>query len=151
MRLTTHVPLLLRSSKRARSCAPSWGGTKALLQRHKFRNSHCGEHSLMWCVVWKMATTSQIAWLCLLRPSCWFLGLLILRPWRWRRHFPAKYLLTFNGLHSVIFPKIEFYVTSQPGSSRMSNADCYKESFWIVSTARKKRRNGRIWKNCRRK
>jgi hypothetical protein len=43
--------------------------------------------------------------------SCWSLARLILLPWRWRRHIPPKYLLTLNGLQSVIFQNIEFFLT----------------------------------------
>jgi hypothetical protein len=37
--------------------------------------------------------------------SCWFLAWLILRRWRWSRHFPLKYWLTFSFLHNGIFQK----------------------------------------------
>jgi hypothetical protein len=37
--------------------------------------------------------------------SRWFLARLILRPWRWRRHVPLKSLLTFKGLHGIIYRK----------------------------------------------
>jgi hypothetical protein len=37
------------------------------------------------------------------------LAWLILRPCRWRRHVPPKCPLTFSGLHSVIYQKIEFF------------------------------------------
>jgi hypothetical protein len=40
-----------------------------------------------------------------------FLSRIILRPWRWRRHFLPKCRLMFNGLHSVIYQKIEIFVT----------------------------------------
>jgi hypothetical protein len=36
--------------------------------------------------------------------SRWHLAWLIL-PWRWRRYVPPKRLLTFSGLHGVIFQK----------------------------------------------
>jgi hypothetical protein len=39
--------------------------------------------------------------------SCWFLTSLILQPWRWRQYIPPKCYLFFNGLHNVIFQKIE--------------------------------------------
>jgi hypothetical protein len=41
--------------------------------------------------------------------SRWFLGRLILRPWKWRRHVPPKHRLTFNGLYGVISQKIELH------------------------------------------
>jgi hypothetical protein len=34
-----------------------------------------------------------------------------LPPWRWRRHIPPKRRLTFNGLHGVIFKKIQLFLT----------------------------------------
>jgi hypothetical protein len=37
-----------------------------------------------------------------LSASCWVVALLVMRPWRWRRHIPPKRLLNFNGLHRVI-------------------------------------------------
>jgi hypothetical protein len=43
---------------------------------------------------------------CLL-PLGWFLALLIFLPWRCRRHFPSKCRLAFDGLHGVIFEKID--------------------------------------------
>jgi hypothetical protein len=39
--------------------------------------------------------------------SRWFLALLIHRPWIWRRYFPPKPRVTFNGLHGVISQKTE--------------------------------------------
>jgi hypothetical protein len=39
----------------------------------------------------------------------WFLAWLIIRPWRWRRNVPPKRRFTFNGLHGVIFQKIEHF------------------------------------------
>jgi hypothetical protein len=41
--------------------------------------------------------------------SRWFLDLLILRPWRWRRYVLPKCQLTFNGLHGVISQKIVLF------------------------------------------
>jgi hypothetical protein len=49
--------------------------------------------------------------LCLLPASCWFIAWLIFRPRRWRRNFPGKRRLTFNGLHGVISQK-ELFVTT---------------------------------------
>jgi hypothetical protein len=48
-------------------------------------------------------------------PAClllsrWFLARLILRPCRWRRHFPPKSRLAFNGLHGVLSQKIEIFI-----------------------------------------
>jgi hypothetical protein len=37
------------------------------------------------------------------------LARLILRSWRWRRHVPPKFQLTFNGLHGAISQKIVPY------------------------------------------
>jgi hypothetical protein len=62
--------------------------------------------------------------------SLWSLVLLILRPWRWRRHVPLKRRLTFNGLHDVISQKIE-----------LSNKYRVVVSFYYV-------RYHRIWKTC---
>jgi hypothetical protein len=45
----------------------------------------------------------------LLPVSWWFLAWLILWPWRWRRHFPPKRQLTFNGLHGIISQKISLH------------------------------------------
>jgi hypothetical protein len=41
--------------------------------------------------------------------SGWFLALLILEPWRWRRHIYPKRQLPFNELH-VISQKIELFM-----------------------------------------
>jgi hypothetical protein len=40
---------------------------------------------------------------------CWFLAWFILRPWRWRRLFPPKRRLSFNGLHGVVSQKIKLF------------------------------------------
>jgi hypothetical protein len=42
--------------------------------------------------------------------SRWFLARSILRPSRWRRYFPPKSLLNFNGLHGVIYQKITLFI-----------------------------------------
>jgi hypothetical protein len=34
----------------------------------------------------------------------------VLWPWRWRRHIPPKFRLTLNGLHGIIFQKIELFI-----------------------------------------
>jgi hypothetical protein len=52
--------------------------------------------------------------LCFLFDSHWFLAWLILRPWRWRRHFHLKCRLTFSGLHGVIYQKIELLTSAEP-------------------------------------
>jgi hypothetical protein len=44
----------------------------------------------------------------LLPASGWFLAWLILQPRRWNLLIPLKHQLIFNGLHGVIFQKIEF-------------------------------------------
>jgi hypothetical protein len=44
--------------------------------------------------------------------SRWFLARLIPRPWRWRRYFPPKRRLTYNGLHGVISLKIALFITT---------------------------------------
>jgi hypothetical protein len=36
--------------------------------------------------------------LCSVYISCWFLALFVLQPWKWRRHVPPKWKLTFTGL-----------------------------------------------------
>jgi hypothetical protein len=43
---------------------------------------------------------------CLLPLSRWLLAGLIIRLCRWRRYVPPKLLLTFKGLHGVVFQKI---------------------------------------------
>jgi hypothetical protein len=49
----------------------------------------------------------------LLPASVWFLSwLIILRPWRWRRHVPPKRQLNFNGLHGVISHKTELFIAT---------------------------------------
>jgi hypothetical protein len=48
--------------------------------------------------------------LCFLSVWCWLLAWPIFKPWRWRRHVPPKRRLTFNGLHGIIFKKMELFV-----------------------------------------
>jgi hypothetical protein len=43
--------------------------------------------------------------------SHWFLGWLILWPWRWRRYVPLKRRLTFNSLHSIISQTTVLFTT----------------------------------------
>jgi hypothetical protein len=50
--------------------------------------------------------------------SLWFLARLILLLWRWRRYFPPKRRLTFNGLHCVKSQKIVLFITT---AVRISN------------------------------
>jgi hypothetical protein len=50
--------------------------------------------------------------LCLLPASRSFLAWLILRTWRWRRYVQPKCWLTFNGLHSAVSQKTEFFITA---------------------------------------
>jgi hypothetical protein len=45
---------------------------------------------------------------CLMLVSC----LAYLQHWRWRQNVPLKHWFTFNGLHSIIFQKIEFFISS---------------------------------------
>jgi hypothetical protein len=44
--------------------------------------------------------------------SRWFLGLLIFRPWRWRRYVPPKRRLALTGLHCVMSQKIVLFITT---------------------------------------
>jgi hypothetical protein len=44
--------------------------------------------------------------------SGWFPARLIILPWRQRRHFSPKHLLTFNGLHGVISQKIKLFIST---------------------------------------
>jgi hypothetical protein len=53
--------------------------------------------------------TSSRLKLCLLPGSYWYLCWLILRLWRWRRHVPPKRQLAYNGLHGVVYQKIELF------------------------------------------
>jgi hypothetical protein len=46
----------------------------------------------------------------------------LLRPWRWRRHFPPKCRLTFNWLHGVISQKIELFITTAVRTSNPTSA-----------------------------
>jgi hypothetical protein len=56
-------------------------------------------------VKWSEVKWSEVKWSEVKWTSCWFLALLILRPWTLRRHVPPKRQLTFNALHAVISPK----------------------------------------------
>jgi hypothetical protein len=56
----------------------------------------------------------------LLPASCWFLALLILRSWRWKRRIPQKHRLTFNELHSIICQKTELITTDMRTSNPTS-------------------------------
>jgi hypothetical protein len=42
-------------------------------------------------------------------------------PWRWRRYFPQKLQLTFNGLHSTISRKIEHVIIMAVRISNLIN------------------------------
>jgi hypothetical protein len=47
--------------------------------------------------------------------TCFHAGFLLnlfCRPWRWRLYVPPKRLLTFNGLHGVIFQKTVLFMTT---------------------------------------
>jgi hypothetical protein len=61
--------------------------------------------------------------LCLLPDSCWFLAWLIIRPWRWTRHFHPKSRLTFSGLHGSIYWKIKLLTRIEPPLSTV-HAKC---------------------------
>jgi hypothetical protein len=68
--------------------------------------------------------------------SCWFLAWLILQPYRKRRHFPPKYLLTFTGLHGAISQKIEFFKTtalraSDPTFKNIPGDEHYSETVRV--------------------
>jgi hypothetical protein len=64
-----------------------------------------GQHSGLYTLnrIWgsRNDVYEELEYLCLLLASRWFLTWRILRPWRWRRHFPPKRWLTFKRLHSV--------------------------------------------------
>jgi hypothetical protein len=49
---------------------------------------------------------------CLIPASCRCLSWLILRPLKLKRHFRAKYHLTFNRLHGVISQQIGIFITT---------------------------------------
>jgi hypothetical protein len=36
------------------------------------------------------------------------------QPWTWKRHVPAKYLLTFNRQHGAISQKVELLISWMP-------------------------------------
>jgi hypothetical protein len=50
--------------------------------------------------------------------SRWILAWFILRSWRFKRHFPPKCRLTFNGLYDVISQKTELFITTAVRNSR---------------------------------
>jgi hypothetical protein len=52
--------------------------------------------------------------------SRWFLAKLIL-PWRWKRYFPPKLRLAFNGLQGVISQKIERFIITALSTSNPTN------------------------------
>jgi hypothetical protein len=62
--------------------------------------------------------------LCLLPASYWFLAWIVPRPWRWRQYVTLK-RVNFSGLHSVIYQKMEPFITT---ASRTLNPTYYGES-----------------------
>jgi hypothetical protein len=72
--------------------------------------------------------------------SRWFLALLILRPWRWRRYVVPKSRLTFSGLHGVISQETEsvnnltFLWTWSISNIVINNSDIWRENGKVKST-----------------
>jgi hypothetical protein len=44
-----------------------------------------------------------------LSASCWYLAMIIVQAWLWRRHISLKCWLTFNGLHRLIYQNKELF------------------------------------------
>jgi hypothetical protein len=71
-------------------------------------------------------------WLCLLSASCWILAWLILRTWT---HIPPKRLLTFNGLHGVIFQNIGIFISTTVITSNHTHCFIMESmNLWAAGT-----------------
>jgi hypothetical protein len=74
------------------------------LKMRKSRKKEKNENDLRFSQrsLWSILSSGTQRRISFLSTSSYFLAWLILRPWRWRRQFPAKVHLTLNGLTDII-------------------------------------------------
>jgi hypothetical protein len=87
---------------------------------------------------------SEDCWKIACNATCFHAGFLLglfFRSWRWRRYVPPKRLLTFNGLHCVIFQKIVLIITTVVGTSNPTKGkSSTRSNIWKINWRRKQKR-----------